>query len=293
MDWLLVIVVNFSTAFWLFWQHARGGTSAETTIITTPIVFVITNVALFLGIRAKNRRKQLKTPATLIVTALLLALSASGFLWASLHQDLNGNDLLNEANSSTPISEIRPERNAILVQLIRTRLRNSREIVAAAKAMKPIAPPLYSSGSFANESVIRSVINQVETAAALDFNNAEKQEMAMDEFRARMSQADPAYLTSFEAQRKTEEYEDRQALSQEKEWFEATIDLYNFAAANQEAMKIERDHVVVSNSKLQSIFDNKKKESAQLLERVQATEKKMSERQEKSSSMPLAKMGLR
>jgi hypothetical protein len=293
MDWLLVIVGNLSTAFWLFWQHARGGTSAETTMITTPIVFVIVDVTVLLSIRAKNHSKQLKIPASLILTAVLLALTASGSLWASLRQDLYGNELLNEANSSKPISEIRPERNAILVQLLRARLRNSRETVAATKTMKPIAPALYSPGSFENESVIRSVISQVETAASFDINNAEKQETAMTEFRARMSKADPAYLALFETNRKKEEDEDRQALTQEKEWYEATIDLYKFAAANQKAIKIEEHRVALADPKLQAIFDKKKEHSAELLGRVQAAEKKLADRQEKFSSMPLAKMGLR
>src|SRR5271170_7362746 len=88
-DWLIVIGGNLMTAFWLFWQHAIGDASAKTTLIATPIVFTILNAVMLLSIRAKNRRLQLTTPTSLVVTAMVFAVVASGCFWAALHRDLD------------------------------------------------------------------------------------------------------------------------------------------------------------------------------------------------------------
>jgi hypothetical protein len=76
------------TVFWLFWQHARRDASAKTTLIATPIVFAILNAVMLFSIRAKNPRLQLTTPTSLVVTAITLAVVASGCFWTALHQDL-------------------------------------------------------------------------------------------------------------------------------------------------------------------------------------------------------------
>jgi hypothetical protein len=293
-DWLMVIVTNLTAAFWLFW-HARGEMSGETTLKTTPIVFVILNAVVLWGIRAKNRRLQLTTPTRLVVTAIILALLGSGCLWVALHRDLDfSREILNEAVSSTPISAIKPESRAILVQLLRTRLQNSREQTAAASRIKPITPALYSAESFENENVIQSVRSQVEAAASFDLSYADKQQAAMNEFRARMSKADPAYLESFEAQRKEADDEFAKASSREKQWLEATTALYDFAAANQNMMKLKGNQLVFSDPRVKTIFEDEKQHSADLLNKMQAMQKQQAERQEKAlSDVSLSKLGLR
>lgn len=294
-DWLIVIGVNLMTAFWLFWQHARGDATAKTTLLTAPIVFAVLNAAVLLSIRAKNRRQQLTTPPSLVVTAIILALVASGCLWAALHRDLDFSQaILDEAVSSKPISAIKPESRAILVQLLRTRLQNSREYNAAASRFKPITPALYSAESFENENVIQSVKSQVKEAASLDIGYAGKQQEAMDEFRARMSEADPAYLESFEAQRKGADDEFAKALLQEKQWLEATNALYDFVAANQKMMKLEGNQLVFSDPRVKATFEDDKEHSVELLDKVQAMEKQQALRQEKTiPDVLLSKLGLR
>ena len=294
-DWIIVIGVNLVTAFWLFWQHARGDASAKTTLIATPIVFVVLNAVMLLSIRAKNRRLQVTTPSSLIVTAILLAVVASGCFWTALHPDLDFSQaILDEAVSSKPLSTIKPESRAVLVQLLRTRLQNSREYNAAASHFKPITPALYSAESFGNENVIQSVKSQVEAAASLDISYAGKQQEAMDEFRTRMSKADPAYLASFDAQRKGADDEFAKALLQEKQWLEATNALYNFAAANQKIMKLKGNQLVFSDPRLKATFEDEKQHSIDLLNKVHAMQKQQAERQDKAlPDVSLSKLGLR
>jgi hypothetical protein len=283
------------TAFWLFWQHARGDASAKTTLIATPIVFAILNAVMLLSIRAKNRRLQLTTPTSLVVTAALLAVVASGCFWTALHPDLDfSHAILDEAVSSKPISRIKPESRAVLVQLVRTSLQNSREYNAAASQFKPITPALYSAESFGNENVIQSVKSQVEAAASLDISYAGKQQEAMDAFRTRMSKADPAYLASFEAQRKAADDEFAKALLQEKQWLEATNALYNFAAANQKNLKLKGNQLAFSDPRVKATFEDEKQHSVDLLNKVHAMEKQQAERQEKAlPDVSLSKLGLR
>lgn len=290
----MVIVTNVTAAFWLFW-HGRGEISGETTLKATPIVFLILNAVLLTSILAKNRRLQLTTPTRLVVTAVILALGASCCLWAALHKDLDfSHEILNEAVSSTPVSAIRPESRAILVQLLRTRLQNSREQTAAASRLKPITPALYSAESFENENVIQSVKSQVETAASFDLSYADKQQAAMNEFRARMSKVDPAYLESFEAERKEANEEFAKASSQEKQWLEATTALYDFAAANHGMMGLKGNQLFFSDSSVKASFEGKKERAIDLLNQLQASEKEEEKRQEKAMpDVPLSKLGLR
>lgn len=294
-DWLIVVGVNLSTAFWLFWQHVRSDVSVKTMLIATPIVFGLLNAVILLIIRAKNRRLQLTTPASLVVTGITLAVVASGCFWAVLHRDLDFSQaILDEAVSSRPISAIRPEKRAILVQLLRTRLQNSREYNASASRFKPITPALYSAESFENESVIQSVKSQAESAASLDISYAGKQQEAMDEFRARMSKADPAYLESFEAQRQGADDEFARALLQEKQWLDATIALYDFAAANQKTTKLRDNQLVFSDPRVKATFEDDKEHAGELRNKVQAMEKRQAERQEKAMpDVPPSKLGLR
>ena len=282
-------------AFWLFWQHARGDASAKTTLIATLIVFTILNAVMLLSIRAKNRRLQLTTPTSLVVTAIVLAVVASSCFWVALHRDLDfSQSVLDEAVSSKPISAIKPESRAILVQLLRSRLQNSREYNAAASRFKPITPALYSAESFENEDVIQSVKSQVGAAASLDISYAGKQQEAMDEFRAKMSKADPAYLESFEAQRKGADDEFAKALWQEKQWLEATNALYDFAAANQKIVKLKGNQLIFSDPRVKATFEDHKSHSVDLLNKVQAMEKQQAERQEKAMpDVPFSKFGLR
>jgi hypothetical protein len=293
-DWLIVIVTNLTAAFWLLW-HARGEMSGETTLKSTPIVFVLLNAVVLWSIRTKNRRHQLTTPPSLVITAIISAVLASGCLWAVLHRDLDfSHEILSEAVSSTPITHIKPESRAILVQLLRTRLQNSREQAAAASRFKPITPALYSAESFANESVIQSVKSQVDAAASFDLSYADKQQAAMNEFRERMSKADPAYLESFESQRKEANDEFAKASLQEKQWLDATTALYDFAALNHRVMGLQGNQLVFSDSRVKASFEVKKAHAVDLLNTLQAMQKQQAERQEKAlPDVPLSKMGLR
>jgi uncharacterized membrane protein len=291
----MVLGVNLMTAFWLFWQQARGDANAKIILIATPITLAFLNAVVLWSIRAKNRRLQLTTPASLVVAAIILAVVASGCFWVALHRDLDfSNEILDEAVSSKPISAIKPESRAILVQLLRTRLQNSREHNADASRFKPVTPALYSAESFENKHVIQSVKSQVEAAASLDIRYAGKQQEAMDEFRARMSKADPAYLASFEAQRRGADDEFAKALLQEKQWLDATSALYDFAAANQKMMKLKGNQLVFSDPRVKATFEDDKEHSVDLLNKVQAMEKQQAERKEKAMpDVPLSKLGLR
>jgi len=292
-DWLVVVGVNLTATGWFFWQHYRGQTTAETTLIAAPIVFVILNSVMLRGIRAKNRRQQLDTPTSQIVTAILLASAATGSMWAALHEDLGGKELMNEVVSSKPLSAIRPERKAILVQLLRTRLQNSRDYDAAVLQIKPTQPPVYSAQSFENDKVMQSVMSHVQNVASLDISYEVKQQDAMNEFRTRMSKADPAYLQSFEAERPGRVDEFGRMASLEKEWLEATSNLYEFVVANRGKIRLNKDQLAFSDPKVKADFDDKKQHAIDLLSKVRDTENEQAERQKKAlGGVPASKWGL-
>lgn len=292
-DWLVIVGVNLTATLWLFWQHYKGQTTAETTLIAAPIVLVVLNSVMLRGIRAKNRRQQLDTPTSLIVTAILLACAATGSLWAAFHGGLGGNELMNEVVSSKPLTAIRPERKAILVQLLRTRLQNSRDYDVAVLQIKPTPPPLYSAQSFENDTVMQAVMSHVQKVASLDISYAEKQQDAMNEFRTRMSKADPAYLQSFEAELPGRVDEYGQMASLEKEWLKATSDLYDFVGANYGKIRLNKDQLAFSDPNVKANFDDKKKCATDLWNKILATEKEQAERQKKAlGGVSASKWGL-
>jgi hypothetical protein len=283
-DWIVVVGVNAVTAGSLFWQHARGEASAKATIIAAPIVFLLLNAVMLRSIRAKSHRLQLTLPKSLVIVAALLAIGGSASFWAALHNEWDDNELVNEVLSSKPIAAIRPERKAIVVQFYRTRLQNSRAYEAAAQGLKPIAPPLYSTASFANESVIQSALGQAKAAVSLDIDFAQKQETALDQFRSRMSKVDPEYLRSFEASRQTLEHEERGSIPQLNQWLDATTDLYSFVGANIKAVSVKDNQLVFADPKVKATFDAKKKRAVDLLQEVRGSEREGEERQDKALS---------
>jgi hypothetical protein len=109
-----------------------------------------------------------------------------------------------------------------------------------------------------------------------------------------MSKADPAYLESFEAQRKGIYDEYAKASSQTAQWLEATVDLYDFEAANHKTIKLNGNELVFSDPTIKATFDDKMKHSTDLLEKILATEKAQEEQQRKAlPDVSLSKLGLR
>ena len=215
-------------------------------------------------------------------------------LWAVLHHGLGGNELMDEVISSKPISEIRRERKAILVQLLRARLQTGQEYEAVASQMKPISPPLYSDESFENEDVIRLVMTQVRAAASTDIIYSDKQQAAMNEFRTRMSKADPAYLESFESDRRDIDDLYGKTASLVKQWLDATSDLYDFAAANHKTITLKANQLIFSDPKIKFSFEDKKGRSADLLIKLRVAEKEGTERQRNAlPDVSFSKLGLR
>ena len=144
------------------------------------------------------------------------------------------NRYLDLAISNVPLSSIQPERDRLVVQLIRQRAINSRDydnLLVGARE-RPVFPALYTPESFASQQVMQSTLDQLTKYADMDFQYFQKQQAAMSEFREKMRKVDAAYLASMEVERKGQEAAEQSADRLEHQWLESVTLLYGYAASH-------------------------------------------------------------
>lgn len=182
------------------------------------------------------------------------------------------NEYVDLALSNVPLSQIHPERKALVVELIRSKAANSREYDAVLARTKPLSPELYSSESFASKEANTDTMEQLREATDADFAYRAKQQEAEKEFESKMSAVDPQYLKAFVGN-SSEEAADAATSSLERQWFSTTAALYEYAAAHQKEIGVQNGNLKFASTAVQIKFNRRQEFSktlhAKLLERVQ------------------------
>lgn len=241
------------------WEHHAGEATSTVALISGVLSLAVMNVVVLKAIYSRHKRHGEQTSRGFVAGAAGLAL-LSGLLTAvGVYSIPERNDYVEIALSSIPLDQIHPERKALVIELMRRRIAESRDYERTAAQMKPISPPLLSPESFANESIMRSVSDQLRQSNAADVDYQKKQERTTDDFRGKMMRVDPDYLRSLEPGLREQEAQDAEILQLEQGYVTAALALYGYA--NQHA----RD-IVVKDGQLRFADDSVRTEFSRQLE---------------------------
>jgi hypothetical protein len=270
LDWLILVCLNATVPVVLGWKHYIGEVSAQIVLIAGLTSIVVANAVVVLAIRVRNKRQGKITSRSVGFGAIALAVLAAASTAFSTYRVPEQNEYLRLALSDTPLDQIHPERKQLLVELTRKQLANSQQEDRVIREMKPISPSLFSADSFADATVIRSVSQAYQDATAADFAYSDKQKRDMDEFRDKMSKVDPEFLKSFELTQRDREEATATTRKLEQECLNATLDLYNYAAAHAKDITIKNGELTFSNDGVRRDFSNKLEASKALFDTLQA-----------------------
>jgi hypothetical protein len=187
----------------------------------------------------------------------------------SLHLFRPKNHYAALALSNTPLSSIEPERDRLVVELIRKRAIRSKEYASVAAQLKPISPPLYSAVSFANVETMNATSAQLKQAFELDQEYGAQMKADMDSFRSRMSTVDPVYLQSWITTDQAQEEAQERLLEIEDQWEKSVLSLYEYAAAHYKEINVHDGSINFSTREFKSSFEARQTASKELQEKVQ------------------------
>lgn len=269
VDWLIFGCVNAAVPLTVGWKHYIGEISTHIALVGGLISIVVANIALVLARRARNMHQGKVTSGNPIFKAIgLAALAALGTAF-SAYWVPEQNEYLRLALSDTPLDQIHPEREALVVELTREQIANTQQENRIISGMKPISPPLFSADSFASENAIRSVLRAYEAATEADFSYSEQQQRAMSEFRDKMSKVDPDFLKSFELAQRDREEAAASTLALERNCLTATRDLYDYAATHTAEIAVKNGALDFSNDSVRRDFSTKLQAGKALFDALQ------------------------
>jgi hypothetical protein len=215
-DIYLLLLVNLGIPAIILRQLHRGDSSHRVSIWSAWLSALILNFVFVSGIRNRHRRNGQMLHPKFILVAVVLAISSGFITTLAVSATKEHNSYLELAQSGIPLNQIQPEQKRLVVELIRRRAANSDENNRVMANIKPISPPLYSIDSFATKEAIESTSTQLKTAYDLDCDYAQRQGQALQDFRYKMSRADPSYLQSFDSARRDEEADEAAIASDEQ-----------------------------------------------------------------------------
>jgi hypothetical protein len=270
-DWLILGCVNVAVPVTSTWERYIGEASARDALIGGLAAICLANVTVILATSTRNGHRAKAALRGFVLGSIgLAALAAAGtVIGASMVPGQN--EYLRLALSGSPLDKIHPEQKALVVELIRKQLANSKELERAAGKTKPISPPLFSPASFADISVIRSVSQAYRDATEVDFVYADQQDQGFSEFRTKMAKVDPGYLKSFERAEHDREESTASTLTLEHDCLTATLDLYSYAAVHTKEIAVKNGELVFSNDGVRRDFSTKLEDSKALFDELQAT----------------------
>jgi hypothetical protein len=264
IDWLALVCIDATVPAVIVWKHHSGEVTAAVAL-TSSLISLGIGSAVFLGaVHSRNRRRGQGTSRGFLVSAAGLAVISALVTAGAIYLTPQRNDYVDLALSDTPLSQIHPQRKAIIVELLRRRLEISQEYQKEAAQMKPISPALYSPASFASASVMHEVTEGLTHAYDTDISNNAEQRRSMDEFRVEMGKADPEYLKSFEATDQKDEEERNNIMDLEEKWFDSTIALYKYAGSHSDEITVSEGQLRFANNTVQSDFSRQLRESKNL-----------------------------
>jgi hypothetical protein len=245
-DWLVLVCIDAGVPITIEWKRHTGEVSATVAIVSGLVSLAVLNAVLILTIRARNKRQGQGVPRGLVIGAIGIAMLGASVTLLSAFTASPQNDYLRLALSDKPLNDIHPAQRALVVELLRRRLANSRANDHLIADTKPISPPLFSPDSFARESTIRSVSSAYKIATDADFSYYAQQQEAMNDFRSKMMKVDPGYLKSFEGAQQQRETADAKSNKLEQESSAATLALYEYAAIHAKDIKVKNGELVIS-----------------------------------------------
>jgi len=269
LDWLVLIVGNLTVPVMVAWKHHAGEATQTVASVSGLVSLLVLNSVLITAIHFREKRKNEVIPRGFVIGVVGFALFSASLTVISAYSIPERNDYVELAFSGVPLDQIHPQQKALVVDLLRRTAANSRDYEHLAAQTKPISPQLYSVESFANESVIRSVLEEYGKANAADFAYHKEQEQTMDEFRDKMMTVDPSYLKSFEAGRQEQETQEAKILQLQQECSTATTALYNYAGTHTKDITVKDGQLRFANDAVQTEFSRQLEGSKTMYERWQ------------------------
>jgi hypothetical protein len=269
-DWLLFACVAIGIpATAIFELRSSDETKA---VVLGSSLFCLLALNVYFAIQLHSRKKRAGKPISKRFWCGVLAMmvfSGGITVWAGSYVSAH-NSYLALTLSNKPLREIYPERKRLLVELMRNRLANSLEYdkVIAEATQHPIAPALYTPGSFASKLVIDSVKSQLRNAVKTDHDYFLKQQQAMTEFEEKMATVDPAYLRSWRISRQHDDEDEAMTNQLQMDWFEETNSLYDYAAAHLSQISLRNGALVFTNEQTHAAFDGQESHCKALFDKI-------------------------
>jgi hypothetical protein len=272
LDWLLLAVIDLTVPAVIAWKHRAGDTTSTVALLTGFISIAVLNAVIVGAISSRRRRLGEGSSRGFLSVAIGLAV-LSGLLTAlGVLSFPERNDYVELALSNVPLEEIHPEQKALVVELVRRRAADSKNYERVAAQIKPISPPLFSPDSFANDAVIRAVLEQYTKAYTVDFDYREEEQRTMSDFRDKMMKVDPDYLKTFEAAEQAPESQEsgeEKAFQLQKASVAATLALYNYADTHTKEISLRNGELRFANAGVQAEFSRQLEDSKSRHERWQ------------------------
>jgi len=249
------------------WLRYTRSLSTSLMLTTGALSLVVINLALLFGYRVRTKWSY-RARKRLFYVALCLGL----FTLASdaLRKRFlpTEEDLVELAQSDTPLMSIRPEQNRFVVEFLRRKIANERAYAQTAAAMRPLSPPLYSAQSFADKVACEKTLTNLKTAAEADFRFQSEQEEANKEFRSKMERVGGRSDLTAIGDRVLDPA--RKVNRLEKEWFSKTVKLYQYAADHQLEIVVRDNSIRISAESVLKQFNDQLTESRDLFQEFQS-----------------------
>ena len=268
-DWSLVALVSYWALDTPVSGYRSGLWSPRCDLVSGFLTLVVGGAIVFLVIRSRYRDLGLPVPRSLLIGAVASGVLSAGGLWLMLGNEMSEKDFMMTALSSKPISEIQPEYKALVVELFRKELKRDRDYQQKSSQLKPLNPPLFSNESFRSLPIMQGEVEGVNEVIALDLAAYDQHEHNLGEFQSAMKKRHSDLLKSFNSGTRSKEESLQEIISLERQFFDATLDLYRFAARNPENIIYQHGDLVSHDVGIWNTFAEKRNNCISLLQRLQ------------------------
>lgn len=269
-DWILVGIINATIPAIVIWKLQSGEINRTTAVVASWASFIGLNLVYILASRTRDSKQGRPFRQGFIVHVARFVVVMAVITTLSLYLIHSKNHYAALALSDVPLDSIEPERDRLVVELIRKRAIRSKEYAAAAAQFPPISPPLYSAASFTNVNTMNSTAAQLKRAFDVDQAYGAQMKGDMDSFRSRMATVDPTYLQSWMTSDGSAEEAQRELLATEDEWAKSVLSLYEFAVSHHKEISVHDGTISFSTPELKSSFEARETASKELQTRVQS-----------------------
>ena len=143
-DWILVGISNATIPVIVIWKLQSGELNRTTAFVASWASFIGINLVFILASRRRDFKQGRPSRQGFILHVACLVVVMAVITTLSLYLVHSKNHYAALALSDVPLDSIEPERDRLVVELIRKRAIRSKEYAAAAAQFPPISPPLWS-----------------------------------------------------------------------------------------------------------------------------------------------------